>query len=206
MCFIQTSTLDGEKNLKPKFALNEIDLLFKNQDKFYENIIFDNFKFGAKEPDQYLYAFEGYLKIKEKTYSFGPKQFLLRGGFLKNTKWIIGVIVYTGNDTKLMRNAEPSKIKISAVEKKTNLFIIGILFFQFLLILTIAINNWNFNNKNKKNLFYLPHTENIEKGAILSYFTYFLLMNTMLPISLIGFFYIYIILTIIKLNFLFNKN
>jgi len=39
------------------------------------------------------------------------KNLLLRGAFLRNTKWIIGVVVYTGEDTKIMRNAEPSRIK-----------------------------------------------------------------------------------------------
>jgi phospholipid-transporting ATPase len=30
----------------------------------------------------------------------------MRGAFLKNTNWIIGVVVYTGYDTKVMRNEE----------------------------------------------------------------------------------------------------
>jgi phospholipid-transporting ATPase len=39
------------------------------------------------------------------------KQLLLRGAFLRNTKWILGVAVYTGEDTKIMRNAEPGRFK-----------------------------------------------------------------------------------------------
>ena len=41
----------------------------------------------------------------------GAKQFLLRGAKLKNTSWIIGIVVYTGNDTKIMKNADKSKFK-----------------------------------------------------------------------------------------------
>jgi magnesium-transporting ATPase (P-type) len=45
---------------------------------------------------------------------------LLRGAYLRNTEWILGVVVYTGLDTKIMKNAEPSKIKTSDLEKKLN--------------------------------------------------------------------------------------
>jgi magnesium-transporting ATPase (P-type) len=30
-------------------------------------------------------------------------QILLRGSQLRNTKWIIGLVIYTGHDTKLMK-------------------------------------------------------------------------------------------------------
>ena len=31
---------------------------------------------------------------------------LLRGAKLKNTKWIIGLVIYVGVDSKVMRNTE----------------------------------------------------------------------------------------------------
>ena len=187
MAFIQTSTLDGEKNLKPKSSLTETNEIFKNHEKLPSLEVLEKYEFGAKEPDQNLYTFEGHFKNENnKTFMLGPKQFLLRGGYLKNTKWIIGVIVYTGNDTKLMRNAEPSKIKTSAVERKTNNFIIGILVFQFILTLSLTFNHLFFYRNNSHLHFYLPLNNDKAQSAFLIYFTYFLLMNTMLPISLIG--------------------
>jgi len=36
---------------------------------------------------------------------------MLRGAILKNTDWIIGVVAYTGLDTKIMKNAEDPQTK-----------------------------------------------------------------------------------------------
>ena len=62
-------------------------------------------------PNNDLHQFNGSLKMKSpasskmQTYSLGPKQLLLKGSKLANTaKGILGVVVYTGLDTKLMQN------------------------------------------------------------------------------------------------------
>lgn len=33
----------------------------------------------------------------------GPDQILLRGSLLQNTKWVYGVVIYTGHETKIMK-------------------------------------------------------------------------------------------------------
>ncbi len=53
----------------------------------------------------------------------------MRGAKLKNTKWIAGIVVYTGEDTKIMKNADKSKYKVSNIETETNKFIISIFIF-----------------------------------------------------------------------------
>jgi hypothetical protein len=35
----------------------------------------------------------------------GPDQMLLRGAQIRNTPWLYGLVVFTGHETKLMRNA-----------------------------------------------------------------------------------------------------
>lgn len=41
---------------------------------------------------------------KKRTLTLDNKQLALRGSNLANTSWVIGVIVYTGKETKLMLN------------------------------------------------------------------------------------------------------
>ena len=48
-----------------------------------------------------------------KAFNIENNQFLLRGASLKNTGWIVGVVAYTGNETKIMMNAEDSRFKQS---------------------------------------------------------------------------------------------
>ena len=49
------------------------------------------------------------------------------GSVLKNTEAAIAVVVYTGNDTRLMQNAKPSRTKMSMVENMMNNLVVGIL-------------------------------------------------------------------------------
>jgi magnesium-transporting ATPase (P-type) len=44
-------------------------------------------------------------------YSLNENHLLLKGSVLKNTKWVFGFVVYTGNDTKLMQNQQKVRFK-----------------------------------------------------------------------------------------------
>ena len=39
---------------------------------------------------------------------------------LRNTEWALGVVVYTGHETKIMMNSKKSPLKRSNVERTTN--------------------------------------------------------------------------------------
>ena len=49
---------------------------------------------------------------------------LLRGSSLKNTEWIYGVAVYTGHETKIMKNSARSKAKRSKNAVALNYYIV----------------------------------------------------------------------------------
>lgn len=73
--------------------------------------------------------------------SLGPDQLLLRGAMLRNTSWIFGIVVYTGHETKLMRNSMLAPLKRSSVDKLTNIQIL--LLFAILLAMCILCSVFN---------------------------------------------------------------
>ena len=179
--FIMTSTLDGEKNLKPKFALKDTQMLIGGSDEFR---LMGTLKFGP--PDENLYSFNGSLAIGKKPIALTAKQLLLRGAMLKNTDWIIGIVVYTGAETKLMKNSGGSSYKQSNIETLMNKMILLLIGVQvtMCLIIFICAGVWNYNWAESYKEF-IPVRKSSFVEAILTFFTISVLLNTMIPISLI---------------------
>lgn len=66
----------------------------------------------SEQPNNSLYTFEATLSRGQAGLAatasevpLGPDQLLLRGAQLRNTAWLYGIVVFTGHETKLMRNA-----------------------------------------------------------------------------------------------------
>ncbi|KAM7237957.1 hypothetical protein CapIbe_010915 [Capra ibex] len=101
-CFVATSNLDGETNLKIRQALSETATM-----KTEKQLSSLSGKIKCEEPNFHFNSFMGTLYLKEKSpISIGPDQVLLRGTQLKNTEWILGVVVYTGFETKFMQDED----------------------------------------------------------------------------------------------------
>ena len=197
--YIETSTLDGEKALKPRNAFTHTaELLALDGINRLANRI------NCEPPNSNLYNFKGNFEFhsdlrKElgkgiytgSVYPLDKNHLLLAGAFLRNTDWALGIAVYTGYDTKLRMNMSKRKYKESQIEHKTNRYIMVIIVLQFCLCLVCAVasGSWVSINMHEHNYIKYANDYDIyDKGGpqgILSYFTYFLLLNTMLPISLI---------------------
>ncbi|TNV86611.1 hypothetical protein FGO68_gene4748 [Halteria grandinella] len=197
MCFIQTSSLDGEKNLKKRLKPKDFSApipqgeagasLGGKQLKAGKGGRYPYFK-GQCEcdvPNAELYEFSGNLKIDKKSYPLSANQLLLKGSVLKNTEWIVGFVVYTGKETKLMMNAKEGRNKQSKVEYKMNLLVLWILAIQigFCLLVSFVGIHW-YRNDSSDNT-YLQLTDTLGTSFVQTFFRYFLLLNTLIPISLI---------------------
>ena len=63
-------------------------------------------------PNDLLYRFEGTFspmntsnpELDAEILNLEYSSFLLRGSKLKNTEWIIAMVIYTGHDSKIMQN------------------------------------------------------------------------------------------------------
>ena len=58
---------------------------------------------------------------------------------LKITKWVTGVVIYTGVDSKIMLNSNKSRQKKSRLEFKMGLIVVGVFFFQMVLTFVSAL-------------------------------------------------------------------
>ena len=139
-CFVQTSSLDGEKNLKTKKAPKNLNKLVPSGGDYHPSDLLITGQVDAEAPNGNLYSFNGNLYIgKKKYFSLNHEQLLLKGTQLKNTKWVVGFVVYTGKETRIMMNSQLGSHKQSNVERLMNLFTIQIFIAQLILTLSIAI-------------------------------------------------------------------
>lgn len=151
LCYIETSNLDGETNLKIKQASSHTSPL--TSPSFVTSL---HGSLHSEQPNNSLYTYEGTMDLITsegfpKQIPIGPDQMLLRGAQLRNTPWVYGLTVFTGHETKLMRNATAAPIKRTAVERQVNVQIVFL--FIFLLALSIgstigsSIRTWFFSNQ-----------------------------------------------------------
>ncbi|KAG8052619.1 hypothetical protein GUJ93_ZPchr0001g30204 [Zizania palustris] len=110
---VQTVNLDGETNLKTRYAKQETQLRF-SQDGSIGSVL------HCEQPNRNIYGFQANLEIDGKRVSLGPSNIVLRGCELKNTTWAIGVVVYTGKETKVMLNSSGAPSKRSRLETQLN--------------------------------------------------------------------------------------
>ena len=102
--YIQTMTLDGESVLKPRQSFTEILDSMKKQAVGLNDM---KFHLKCEIPNNKIYQFEGQLNIENPSLESKKatlSQFMLRGSILSNTDWIIGMIIYAGHDTKIIKN------------------------------------------------------------------------------------------------------
>ncbi|KAG6909762.1 hypothetical protein DXG01_015478 [Tephrocybe rancida] len=121
MCYLETKNLDGETNLKPRKSVKGTSAIQSEED-----IERASFYLDSEPPHQNLYLYHGVLRYKDPA-SGEPKQesvtineLLLRGCALRNTNWAIGLVVFTGADTKIMLNGGDTPSKRSKIERETN--------------------------------------------------------------------------------------
>ncbi|XP_041799471.1 probable phospholipid-transporting ATPase IA isoform X7 [Chelmon rostratus] len=181
MCYIETSNLDGETNLKIRQGLQvtadikDIDSLMRLSGRM-----------ECESPNRHLYEFVGNIRLdRHSTVPLGPDQILLRGAQLRNTQWVHGVVVYTGHDTKLMQNSTRPPLKLSNVERITN-FQILVLFGCLLaisLVCSIGQTIWKYQYGN--DAWYMDLNYGGAANFGLNFLTFIILFNNLIPISLL---------------------
>eukprot|EP00002_Diphylleia_rotans_P002255 TRINITY_DN1142_c0_g1_i3.p1 TRINITY_DN1142_c0_g1~~TRINITY_DN1142_c0_g1_i3.p1 ORF type:complete len:1128 (-),score=228.66 TRINITY_DN1142_c0_g1_i3:381-3764(-) len=184
ICYIETANLDGETNLKVREANPDIEKIYPQDDNCTR---FKDCHLECEPPNKNLYEFRGKITLQDsQTLSLDNKNVLLRGCQLRNTDWIVGVVVYAGHDTKLMQNTAKTKFKTSTIERNLNGYILSIFFVLISLAIISGILGGVFVENNKTEAWYLRFSSNQDAATYgaMGILTYIILYNTLIPISL----------------------
>ncbi|KAJ4304373.1 aminophospholipid translocase [Collariella sp. IMI 366227] len=188
LCYIETANLDGETNLKIKQALPETSTMVSPTE-----LSRLGGRLRSEQPNSSLYTYEATLTMQagggEKELPLNPEQLLLRGATLRNTPWIHGVVVFTGHETKLMRNATATPIKRTKVERQLNKLVLVLVGMLMVLSVVSTVGDLIMRKVQGDALSYLALDSMNGAAAVARIFikdmvTYWVLFSALVPISL----------------------
>ena len=192
--YIDTKNLDGESNLKEKCTieiLKSVPMKEKNIENFYGRI-------HTKKSDADLHHWEGTLDFDSKKNIYcNIKNLLLKGTVLKNTTYVYGIAVFTGHQTKIMKNAHNPSPKTSKIIKTMDKLMYSLFAFTFLICIIFGIMKNKFIGKYYNSYDYIFNSSKKLNNAISRFFINFLIFfidyYQIIPISL------YVVMEIIKI-------
>ncbi|PAA84037.1 hypothetical protein BOX15_Mlig007786g1 [Macrostomum lignano] len=184
ICYIETANLDGETNLKVRQALPATAELTQPH-----QLVALQGRLICEPPNDDTSKFKGSLLLQQpeggsERLAVSLNQLLMRGTCLRKTGFVIGLVVYTGPDTKVMKNSKSVPLKRSRVEQESNrYFLLLMAILAFLTLFTSIANAW-WTGTAGTVAWYIP--ENVLSishfGSML--ITAFITFHTIVPISL----------------------
>ncbi|XP_010617620.1 phospholipid-transporting ATPase FetA isoform X4 [Fukomys damarensis] len=200
LAYVETAELDGETNLKVKQAISVTSDLEDNLELLSA---FDG-EVKCDPPNNKLDKFAGILTYKGQKYLLDHDKLLLRGCIIRNTDWCCGLVIYTGPDTKLMKNSGKSTFKRTHMDHLVNVLVLWIFLLLGIMCFVIAVGHGIWQSKIGYYFQIFLPWENYVSSSVVSatliYWSYFIILNTMVPISL------YISVEIIRLGNSFYIN
>lgn len=196
VCCIETKNLDGETNLKIRQSLKCSSSIKSSKD-----ITRTRFWIESEGPHANLYSYQGNLKWIDpsdkqlKNEAITINNTLLRGCTLRNTKWAMGVVLFTGDDTKIMLNAGITPTKKSRISKELNISVlINFVVLFFLCFIAGVVNGVYYKSTPSSRDFFEFGTiaGSPSLNGFLSFWVALILYQSLVPISL------YISIEIIK--------
>ena len=186
-CYIETKNLDGETNLKNRQAL-KCGTHIKHSSDCQQC----DFWVESEPPLANLYAFNGVVKWQtndgeERNEPININNLLLRGCMLRNTKWVIGAVLYTGPDTKIMMNSGVTPTKRSYIQENLNQLVLYNFILLFILCFVSGLVNGIMRDKEKQFITLFergsPAGSNAANGVV-TFWATIILCQCLVPISL----------------------
>ena len=205
-CYLSTSNLDGESNLK---QFNAIDLgvdrelptpseMSPERSGIHSRAawdvqnseIYSNFeKIIVNQPTAILDDIIGLLHVKQiPPVEFRSGNVLLRGCTLRNSDYVEAAVLYTGKYTKTMMNQKQNKRKNSKLEKEINRLLPISFVVMIVLALTLSIGTYFAHVnilENPDTRIYFPDRSKTPWQLVGENFvTFFISIQTIVPIAL----------------------
>jgi len=186
LCYVSTANLDGETNLKVKHSV------FGSEDT--DSDVTKTINAWVEAPLNKIYSFNGRLEIRDSAkgiqiHALGMDNILLRGCSLKNSTSVHCLVIYTGQETRIMMNSKKSTSKLSRLEHIINKTIWVAVATQGILAMIADIFFDVFEKEDFRKLWYIyPKGYSSPAGAlpdILAYLMmFFVLYSNLVPVSL----------------------
>ena len=196
LCYVETSQLDGETNLKPFHApVYTADMTVNEVLALRGTII-------SEKPCNNLKSFQSRIIVEQDPPSImsdaaPPRRnvvvplsegsLLLQGASLRNTDFVYGVVVFTGRHTKLSLNQRAPPSKFSRSDVILNKFVLA-LFILILIIVAIASLSAGLMSRDSLPHWYLfggVSSPNPAREAILMLFSYTVVAGYLIPMSIV---------------------
>ncbi|GAV51759.1 hypothetical protein ZYGR_0AF02300 [Zygosaccharomyces rouxii] len=194
-CFVETMALDGETNLKNKQPSAQLNKLASAASGL-ANI---NAKIVVEDPNNDLYNFEGNLDLENDQtgesikYPLNIDNVVFRGSILRNTENVVGVVIFTGEETKVRMNAiKNPRLKAPKLQHKVNLIVI----FMVIVVTAMSLFSYLAHILNNRKYIYGNQAWYLfqqDAGTAPTIMSFIIMYNTIIPLSL------YVTMEIIKL-------
>lgn len=187
-CYVETKNLDGETNLKVRQSLKCSYRIRNSRD-----ITRTKFWIDSEGPHANLYSYQGNLKWMDssdgelKNEPITINNMLLRGCTLRNTKWAMGLVVFTGDDTKIMLNTGVTPTKKSRISRELNFSVLINFLLVFILCFVSGIANGVYYTKKNESRYSFEFgtiAGRASTNGFVSFLVAVILYQSLVPISL----------------------
>lgn len=121
-CFVDTASLDGETVLKQKRAPHVTQTHFETS-----TAASMPFQVDVEAAHERMHECRGAYAWAGRPGSLDMENVLFRATTLRETQWVIGLVIYTGAQTKVMMNSQKATFKQSVLYRDLNTSVKGLL-------------------------------------------------------------------------------
>ncbi|RZF38045.1 hypothetical protein LSTR_LSTR006444 [Laodelphax striatellus] len=182
LCYVDSCNLDGETNLKQRQIARGF---LKKQPEFTPSMFRSVVEVEA--PTTKIYRFHGaIIHPSGERVPVGTENLLLRDCVLKNTDYVEGIVVYAGHETKAMLNNNGPRWKRSSLEKQINEDIMWCVVILLVFCCLGASGSWLWLSTFPLNtsIPFLPYTGSPGYEGFLTFWTFIIILQVMIPLSL----------------------